>query len=286
MNRKCKIVAEGCCNHMGNIEIAKEMTRIAKICGADYIKWQKRKPEISVPEHYHNEPHPNPANSFGNTYLEHRKNLEFSMEQHIELMKEANKNGIGYACSVWDIPSAQEIISLNPDFIKIPSAMNSNVPLLEYVFNNYKNKIHISTGMMTIEEKNNLKNFIIDKNPDQFVIYHTTTEYPCPFDHLYLLEISNLKNTFKHVGYSGHNYGIAADIATLTLGASWIERHFTLDRTWKGTDQAASLEPEGLRKLCRDIASVEKSLAYRENEMTKEEYFQRNKLKIVKNHLQ
>jgi N-acetylneuraminate synthase len=281
--RKCKIVAEGCCNHMGDFDIAIEMTKIAKICGADYIKWQKRTPELAVPSEWHNMPHPNQSNAFGNTYLEHRKNLEFTIDQHFKLKEEAEKIGIGYSCSVWDELSANEIIELNPDFIKIPSAMNANVPLIEHIIDKYKNQIHISTGMMTIEEKNNLAS-LIKKYQNRFVVYHTTTEYPCKFEHLYLKEIENLRNNFDIIGYSGHNYGIAADIAALTLGVSWIERHFTLDRTWKGTDQAASLEPDGLRRLCRDVDAIEKALQYKTEDMTMEENKQRGKLKIIKNH--
>jgi len=279
MKKSCKIVAEGCCNHLGKLDVAIEMIKMAKICGADYIKWQKRNPVESVPKEWHNKPHPNQSNAFGSTYLEHRVNLEFSLDQHKELKKVSDDIGIGYSCSVWDMTSAAEIASLNPDFIKIPSAANTCLNILSMLFKSYDGDLHISLGMMTKLERENLFVFL-ENYKDRVVIYHTTTEYPCPFDHLYLREVENLKKMFPVVGYSGHNYGIAADVIAYSLGASWIERHFSLDRTMKGTDHAASLEPDGLRRLCRDIVAIEKALKFKEKDMTDMEESQRSKLKI------
>jgi len=279
MKKSCKIVAEGCCNHLGKLDVAIEMIKMAKICGADYIKWQKRNPVESVPKEWHNKPHPNQSNAFGSTYLEHRVNLEFSLDQHKELKKVSDDIGIGYSCSVWDMTSAAEIASLNPDFIKIPSAANTCLNILSMLFKSYDGDLHISLGMMTKLERENLFGFL-ENYKDRVVIYHTTTEYPCPFDHLYLREVENLKKMFPVVGYSGHNYGIAADVIAYSLGASWIERHFSLDRTMKGTDHAASLEPDGLRRLCRDIVAIEKALKFKEKDMTDMEESQRSKLKI------
>lgn len=259
------------------------MIKMAKICGADYIKWQKRNPVESVPKEWHNKPHPNSSNAFGSTYLEHRINLEFTLDQHKELKKVSEEVGIGYSCSVWDMTSADEIKLLNPDFIKIPSAANTHLQMIQMLFDTYKGDLHISLGMMTSQERDNLFNFL-EKYPNRYknrvVIYHTTTEYPCSFDHLYLREIENLKKLFPVVGYSGHNYGIAADVVAYALGASWIERHFSLDRTSKGTDHAASLEPDGLRRLCRDIVAMQKALNFKEKAMTDVEESQRSKLKI------
>lgn len=279
MTKSCKIVAEGCCNHLGKLDVAIEMIKMAKICGADYIKWQKRNPVESVPKEWHTKPHPNQSNAFGSTYLEHRVNLEFSLDQHKELKKVSDDIGIGYSCSVWDMTSAAEIASLNPDFIKIPSAANTCLNILSMLFKSYDGDLHISLGMMTKLERENLFVFL-ENYKDRVVIYHTTTEYPCPFDHLYLREVENLKKMFPVVGYSGHNYGIAADVIAYSLGASWIERHFSLDRTMKGTDHAASLEPDGLRRLCRDIVAIEKALKFKEKDMTDMEESQRSKLKI------
>jgi N-acetylneuraminate synthase len=276
---KCKIVSELCCNHSGNFDVAKEMIKMSKLCGADYVKLQKRNPEKAVPKHMHNQSHPCPANSFGDTYLEHRQNLEFTIKQHIELKSYCDSIGIGYSSSVWDLDSAKNIISLNPDFIKIPSAMNENYVLIDYIFNNYNGNVHISLGMIEKKEKKELLNYLMGKK-DRVVVYWTTSGYPVKFEELYLMEIIELKKTFNQVGFSGHHLGIAIDIAAYCLGATWIERHFTLDRTQKGSDHAASLEPNGLQKVCRDVDACFKSMTYKNVDFTKDEYLNMSKLKI------
>jgi len=276
---KCKVVAELCGNHGGNFDKAIEMIKSAKICGADYVKFQKRNPAKAVPIKMHDKPHPCPMHSFGETYLEHRKFLEFSISQHKEFKKICDDIGIGYSSSVWDEDSAREIISLNPDFIKVPSPMNENYKLLDILFNEYDKDIHISLGMLTQKEKINLFDYLNDKKK-RIVVYWTTSSYPVKFTELYLLEIKNLIKSFPRVGFSGHHLGIAADIASFVLYATWIERHFTLDRTAKGTDQSASLEPIGLQKLCRDLKAVYNSLSYKKIDLTEDEKLNSNKLKI------
>ena len=277
--RKCKIISELCCNHAGDIELAKEMIKMSKVCGADYVKFQKRNPIKAVPVEMHNSAHPCPMHSFGETYLEHRQYLEFSIEQHMELKSYCDDIGIGYSSSVWDEDSAMDIISLNPDFIKIPSAMNENYMLLDKVFNNYKKDVHISMGMISKDKKIELYDYLKNKK-DRVVVYQTTSGYPVSFNELYLLEILELKKIFDRVGYSGHNLGIAVDVCAYTLGAEYVERHFTLDRTSKGTDNAASLEPIGLQKLCRDISVCHKALTYKDVDFTRDEEHNMKKLKI------
>ncbi len=275
----CTVVAELCCNHMGDYEIACKMIRVAKASGADYAKFQKRNPEESVPEEWHTKPHPNPRHAFGVTYLEHRQELEFDFATHCNFQMICNDQNIGYACSVWDVTSAREIISLNPDFIKVPSAANTFYQMLDILFNDYKGDIHISLGMMTKKEKEQLFTYL-EPYKQRTVVYHAVTEYPVPFERMFLLEIKELKKVFPRVGFSGHHLGISADISAFTLGAEVIERHFTLDRTWLGSDQAASIEPQGLSKLCRDLKAVQKALSYRTEEMTDIEKQNREKLKI------
>jgi len=279
--QKCKVISELCCNHGGDINIAKEMIKMSKLCGADYVKFQKRNPIKAVPFDMQNQAHPCPMHSFGETYLEHRQNLEFTINQHKELKNYCEEVGIGYSSSVWDEDSALEIISLNPDFIKVPSAMNENYILLDTLFNNYKGDIHISLGMISFEAKKELFKYLEDKK-DRVVMYWTTSGYPVKFEELYLLEIVKLKEMFDRVGFSGHNLGIAVDMSAYTLGAEWIERHFTLDRTAKGTDHSASLEPVGLQKLCRDLNACYKSLTYKDVNFTEDEKRNKDKLKIKK----
>ena len=283
-----KVVAEIGCNHKGEIEIAKEMIKIAKIfCKIDYVKFQKRNIKELLTEEEYNAPHPNPINSYGDTYGAHREYLEFSLDQHRELKAYCEEIGVGYSSSVWDLTSAKEIASLNPKYIKIPSAMNVHLRMLEWLCENYTGKIHLSIGMTTKNEIDNIIKFFIDKKRNKnLILYSCTSGYPVPFENLCLLEIKKLKDKYENIvdeiGFSGHHLGIAVDIAAYTLGATWVERHFTLDRTWKGTDHAASLEPDGLRRLVRDLKATKKALTFKKDDILEIEKFQRNKLKFRK----
>ena len=285
MEKNPKIVCEIGCNHLGNFDIAMDMIKTAaEYCKVDIIKFQKRNnKELLSPDEYL-KPHPVPENSYGETYGDHREFLEFNIEQHSLLNKECQKLGVIYSTSVWDLSSAKAIISIAPELIKIPSAINTNFRVLDYLCKNYKGKIHISLGMTTkMEEEKILEIFEENLRLDDLVLYHCISSYPVDNDELYLLEIKKLVDTYKKkihgIGFSGHHKGIAPDIAALAIGAEFFERHFTLDRTWKGTDHSASLEPDGLRKLCRDLKSVSKSLRYKPLEILEIEDIQRKKLK-------
>lgn len=278
---KCKVVAELGNIHLGKMDRAKYLIDLAVLCKADYVKFQKRNPIESVPKELQNKPHPNPKFSYGETYLQHRINLELNIDQHAELKDYCEKVHIKYATSVWDVTSAREVIQLNPEYIKVPSACNMNFELLEFLLNEYDGDIHLSTGMISDDEKMHLYCQIGSQFHKRIVLYHCTSEYPVPFERLYLMEIQRMKemNLFKEVGFSNHGFGISSDIAAYTLGATWIERHFTDDRTLPHSDAAASLEPEGLRKLCRDLSAVQKSMAYKDGTITAEEQQQRSKLR-------
>lgn len=282
------VIAEAGCNHKGDMNIAKELIEVAAIfCKADAIKFQKRCNRELLTEEQYNAPHPNPANSYGETYGEHREFLEFTVEQHAQLKKWCEDYGITYSTSVWDLTSAKEIASLKPEFIKIPSACNNHYEMLQWLCDNYEGEIQISLGMTTHEEEKALIDLFVKngRNKD-LVIYNCTSGYPVPFDDVCLLEIKRIKETYgdivKKIGFSGHHLGIAIDVAAYTLGASVIERHYTLDRTWKGTDHAASLEPDGVRKLVRNLNSTYKALTYKEQEILPIEQVQRDKLKYRK----
>jgi sialic acid synthase len=289
MYKKPVVVAEIGCNHMGDFNIAKNMIEIASsFCNADIIKFQKRTPsEVLNPEEY-NAPHPVPTNSFGKTYGQHREFLEFTLEQHSELKEECEKYGKTYSCSVWDLSSAKEICSISPKIIKIPSACNNYFKLLDYVFDNFNGEIHLSLGMTTAEERKEIVNYFKSKGRNKdLVLYHCISGYPVSFEDISLLEIEKLKSQYKDIvkdiGFSGHHLGIAIDIAAYTLGAGYIERHFTLDRTWKGTDHAASLEPDGLRKLVRNLNAAYTSLNYKRRDLLDIELEQKRKLKWNRN---
>lgn len=285
---KIKLIAEIGCNHQGNYAQAVEMIKvIKKYCNVDHVKFQKRNPKKLLTKNEYNSPHPNSHNSFGKTYGLHREKLEFSIGSHKKLKNYCNKNKVIYSTSVWDVDSAKQIIKLKPKYIKIPSACNTDYSLLSYIFKNYNGEIHISFGMTNKKEEEEIiflaKNF---KRNKDVVLYACTSDYPVKARDICLLEIVRLNKMYgkiiKGIGFSGHHYGISADIAAAALGARWIERHFTLDRTMKGTDHAASLEPEGLKKLRRDLNLLEESYKLKPKEILNCEIAHRKKLKRFK----
>jgi N-acetylneuraminate synthase len=286
--RKPKVVAEIGCNHKGQMEIAKQLIDLAEFSKSDYAKFQKRTPSELLTEQQYNAPHPNEMHAYGKTYGEHREFLEMTVEQHAELKKYCELKGIGYATSVWDITSAREIIGLQPDYIKVPSACNNHFEMLEILRDEYKGNVHVSFGMTTKAEERIIVEFFEQKQSarDRLVIYSCTSGYPVAFEDVNLLEILRLRKEYEHrvkeIGFSGHHLGIAIDNVAYTLGATWIERHFTKDRTWKGTDHAASLEPLGLNKLVRDLNATHKSLNYKATDILDVESVQREKLKFRK----
>ena len=282
------VIAEAGCNHMGKMEIAKDLIETAaRFCKADAIKFQKRCPRELLTEEQYNAPHPNPANSYGATYGAHREALEFDAEQHAQLKKWCEEAGIIYSTSVWDLTSAKEITGLHPRFIKIPSACNTHYEMLQWLCDNYEGEIQLSFGMTTREEEEEIVR-LFEKNgrAKDLILYNCTSGYPVPFQDVCLLEITRMREQYggrvKAIGFSGHHLGIAVDVAAYTLGAQYIERHYTLDRTWKGTDHAASLEPDGVRKLVRNLNAVYTSLTYKAEEILPIEQEQREKLKYRK----
>lgn len=279
------IIAEAGCNHKGEMSIARDLIATAALfCKADAIKFQKRcVRELLTPEQY-NAPHPNPANSYGKTYGEHREFLEFTADQHRQLKEWCEEFGITYSTSVWDLTSAKEITALDPLFIKIPSACNNHFAMLQWLCDNYGGEIQLSFGMTTHKEEEQIVNLFVKngRNKD-LILFNCTSGYPVPYKDVCLLEIKRLIDTFgstvKKIGFSGHHLGTAVDIAAYTLGAEVIERHYTMDKTWKGTDHAASLEPDEFKSLVADLNNVQKALTYKSSEILPIEQIQRDKLK-------
>ncbi len=280
-----KIIAEIGYNHKGDMDIARKMIyTAATYCNVDGVKFQKRNVKELLSEDEYNAPHPDPYNSYGKTYGEHREFLELDADQHRQLMAWCNEYGVEYSTSVWDVTSAQEICALHPKLIKVPSACNLNKALLEFLCDNFDGEIHLSLGMTNKDEEERILQFFESKKRNKdLVIYACTSGYPVPFNDVCLLELTRFRKEYsgrvKSIGFSGHHLGIAVDSAAVALGAEWIERHFTLDRTWKGTDHAASLEPDGLRKLARDCRAVATALSYKQKDILDIELVQRDKLK-------
>lgn len=280
-----RVIAEIGCNHKGDMGIAKDLIGVAaKVCRVDAVKFQKRSNrELLSPEQY-DTPHPVPGNSYGPTYGRHREALEFTPDQHAELLAYCNDQGIAYSTSVWDLTSAKQMAALKPEFLKVPSATNLNTDLQDWLCRNYAGELHVSTGMTTAEEVEGIVRFYEDHGrAKDVVLYVCTSGYPVPFEDLCLLEITRYVARYgarvKEIGFSGHHLGIAADVAAMALGATTIERHFTLDRTWKGTDHAASLEPDGMRRLKRDLTNVSRALTHKSKDILDIETVQRAKLK-------
>ena len=288
MRAKAHVIAEIGCNHKGSLETAIQLIDAAKKAGADVAKFQKRNVKESLrPEIYAGE-HPNPHNSYGRTYGEHREKLELTNEDHKKLKSHCDNIGIHYCCTPFDITSAEFIISLGMKNIKIASFHNNHPELIQFICNHHKGLIHISLGMITDEELDQLENILIatDRLKDT-ILYLCTSNYPCPFSDLHIEHITYLKNRFGDkahgIGFSGHHNGIAVDLCAYTLGATFFERHFTLDRTWKGTDHAASLEPGGLTKLIRDLNAAREALTERKQGILKSESHNRMFHKFVPN---
>jgi len=286
--KKYHIVAEVGCVHIGKMERAKDLCKLARFCDADYVKFQKRNPEESTPKDMWYKPHPNQDFAYGNTYLEHRKNLELTIEQHAELKRFCEDDlRIGYATSVWDMTSTKEVVALNPDFIKIGSPSNQNNDMIQYLFDHYMGGIHISLGMVTKQERQEIIDYAVNSgvDPERLVFYHCTSEYPTPFERIYLNEITHVREIIPEqsaVGFSNHGYGIALDIAAQVLGATWIERHFVDDRSMKHTDAAFSLEPNGLRLISRNSKAIQKAMTDKPDGIlgfSEAELAQRRKLK-------
>jgi sialic acid synthase SpsE len=279
------VIAEIGCNHGGDLDLAKRMISVAAtFCEVDAVKFQKREPATLLTSEQYRAPHPEPRHAFGATYGEHREFLEFDIAQHAQLLAHARACGVTYSTSVWDVPSAKAVVEMAPPFVKVPSATNQHVELLDLLCSEFGGIVHLSLGMTTRAEEERVVALFRERGRlSDLVLYACTSGYPVPFEDICLLEVQRLVEAYGDdvhaIGFSGHHLGIAADVAALALGARYVERHFTLDRTSKGTDHAASLEPDGMRKLARDLRNVAKALTYKPAEILPIEEAQREKLK-------
>ena len=253
------IIAEIGINHQGDLDIAKQLIQKAAECGADVVKFQKRKISRILTREGLDMVYINP-NSFGKTYGEHKKALEFSEADYVDLRQTADRCGVLFTASGWDEESIDFLMALNIPFFKMASADLTNFPLLKHTALKGKPML-ISTGMADLSTVRQAFEYIRDIN-DRIALLQCTSTYPTPFDELNLNVITTYLREFPNavIGYSGHELGIAIPPVAVALGARIIERHFTLDRTMKGNDHAASLEPQGFAKMVRDIRHVEKAL--------------------------
>ena len=248
------LIAEIGINHNGDIEICKKLIYLAKLSGFNYVKIQKRNPDICVPELQKNKLKNTPWGEM--KYIDYKKKIEFNESQIVKLIEYSKKLDIIFFASVWDKDSV-DIMSKYCKYGKIPSALITNLELCKYAREKFENLI-ISTGMSTEEE---IEKCVEICNPD--VIMHTNSTYPSPEKELNLRYITWLKNKYnKEIGYSGHEKGITSTLVTIPLGVTWIERHVTLDKNMWGSDQKASLDPIEMFELCNNIKLVLSTLSY------------------------
>jgi sialic acid synthase len=260
------IIAEIGINHQGDVNIAKALISKAVECGADAVKFQKRSISRILTKEGLQMPYQN-RNSFGETYGEHKKALELTTGDYKTLIKHARYLNIEFCASGWDEESIDFLDELGVSFFKMASADLTNFPLLSHTAKKGKPMI-LSTGMSNMVTVSNAVELLANKNIPLGVLQCTST-YPTKFNELNLNVLHTYQEKFPHVvvGYSGHEAGIAIPPAAVALGARIIERHFTLDRTMKGGDHAASLEPQGFAKMVRDIRHIEAAMGSYKKEM-------------------
>ena len=249
---KVKIIAEIGINHNGSVDIAKRLVDAAYLAGCDYVKFQKRNPDVCVPEAQKDKMRKTPWGEM--KYIDYKKKIEFEKAEYDEIFKYCGDKGIGCFASVWDNDSV-DFMKQYGDITKIPSALITDLDLCKNARKEF-DKLIISTGM---SEEKEIYDCIHACSPD--VIMHTNSTYPSPVGELNLSYINWLKDHWDaDIGYSGHEYGLATTFAAVAMGCSWVERHLTLDRTMWGSDHLASVEPQGFMKLVKGIRDIEKSL--------------------------
>ena len=250
------IIGEIGINHNGDLQIAKKLIDAAKLAGCDAVKFQKRTPERCVPPEQREVPRQTPWGMM--TYLEYRYRVEFGEDDYAEIDRYCREKEIVWLASCWDEPSVDFIEQFDPPCYKTASAALTDDALLQYTSATGRPMI-ISTGMSTMEQ---IRHAVSLLDRDRLLIAHSTSSYPCPSDELNLRMIETLRREFDDlpIGYSGHEVGLQTTYAAVVLGATFIERHITLDRAMWGSDQAASVEPWGLMRLVRDIRTIELAL--------------------------
>jgi len=249
------VIAEIGINHNGDIDTAKRLIDAAAVAGCDAVKFQKRTPEACVPPEQRDLKRETPWGTI--TYLEYRQRIELGEKDYAEIDRYCRERGIAWFASCWDESSIDFIERFDPICHKVASACLTDDPLLARMKATGRAVI-LSTGMSTMDE---IRHAVACLDRARLLMAHSTSAYPCPPEHLNLQMIPVLAKEFGvPVGYSGHEVGLQTTIAAVVLGASFVERHVTLDRAMWGSDQAASVEPWGAMRLVRDIRVVEKAL--------------------------
>lgn len=268
------IVAEVGINHNGSVQTAKELIKAAAEAGVDAVKFQKRTPEICVPDHQKDQMRDTPWGYI--TYLKYRYIVEFGQADYEEIDTYCKSVGIDWLASSWDVPSLAFIDTFSPPAHKVPSALITDHELLRAIKETGRPVI-LSTGMSTMDE---IEEAVAILDMDNLLICHTTSSYPCPPEELNLKMIQTLQEKFTcPIGYSGHEVGLVPSALAVAMGACLVERHVTLDRAMWGSDQAASVEPQGVRTLVKYIRVTEKAMGDGEKHVYESEQSSLKKLR-------
>lgn len=274
--KKPYLIAEIGINHNGDLQLAKKLIDAAFSCSWDCVKFQKRNPDVCVPEDQKNLPKDTPWGRM--TYLDYKKRLEFGKKEFDYIAKYCREKPIDWTSSVWDMDSLDFIKKYNPPFIKIPSAHLTNHKLLEKTAKTGF-PVVLSTGMSTLKEIDEAV-AILKKHSSQFVLLHCNSSYPAKTAELNLKLIPQLAKRYGClVGYSGHEYSLTSTTIAAALGAKIIEKHITLDHSMWGTDQAASVEPQGMDKLYKQIMDTTLNLGDGKKRIYETELIVRKKLR-------
>jgi len=250
------IIAEIGINHNGSVELAKKLIDGAIFAGCNAVKFQKRTPELCVPKDQWDIERDTPWGRI--TYIEYRRKIEFGYDEYKEIDSYCKQRGIDWFASAWDVEAVDFLEEFNPVMYKIASASLTDENLLRKIKSTNR-PVMLSTGMSTLEQVEEAVELL---GTDNLLIAQSTSTYPCSVDELNLKVIQTYKEKFPRVpiGYSGHETGLAPTLAAVALGATFVERHITLDRAMWGTDQAASVEIGGMFRLVKDIRDIEKAL--------------------------
>jgi sialic acid synthase len=262
----CYVIAEVGHNHQGSVETCKELFDEAKACGVDAVKLQKRHNRLLYTREFFEKPYEN-ENSFGLTYGEHREALEFDKAQYKELQDYADEIGISFLATAFDHPSVDFLAGLNIPAFKVASADLTNLPLLRHIAEVGKPVI-LSTGASNLEDVDRAYEVVTAVNTHVAVL-QCTAGYPAAWDELDLRVIQTYRDRYPSavVGLSSHDNGISMPVVAYVLGGRIVEKHFTLNRAMKGTDHRFSLEPQGLRKMVRDLRRTRRGLGSSEKRM-------------------
>lgn len=268
------VIAEIGINHNGDIELAKRLIDVAVEAGCDAVKFQKRTPELSVPDELKDVPRDTPWGLM--TYLEYRHRVEFGEQEYQAIDAHCSQSGILWFASCWDEPSVDFIEAFDPPAYKVASASLTDFDLIRHI-DATQRPVIVSTGMSTMDE---IRSGVALVRAASLLIAHSTSTYPCPPEELNLRMIHTLADEFDApIGYSGHETGLQTTVAAVVLGACFVERHITLDRAMWGSDQSASVEPQGLQRLVRDIRVVERAFGDGRKRVYESELAALNKLR-------